>query len=189
LQVELAGAMSGQWDTIAIGGSAVLDGTLEVLLDSPGGTPFAPQLGDSFEVLTATGGVSGTFFNPMLPTLDTGLGWLVDYGPGDVTLMVIPQLEADFNFDGVVDSADLVIWDEHYGAATGAVKATGDADLDGDTDGADFLFWQRQFGSVASSAAGSPAVSVVPEPSAIWLGLLGLACWGLKWVPGSPPSP
>jgi T5SS/PEP-CTERM-associated repeat protein len=174
IQMELAGTTLGQWDTIAIsGGSATLDGTLEVLLDAPGGTPFVPQLDDTFEVLTATDGLTGTFINPILPALNAGLGWLIDYGPAEVKLTVISQLEADFDYNGTVGSADLALWDEHFGDATGAVKATGDADLDGDTDGSDFMIWQQQFGSSALPAS-SPAVTAIPEPVSIWLVAMGL---------------
>lgn len=70
---------------------------------------------------------------------------------------------ADFNYDGVVDVADKLIWQQST-----SVNRVGDGNSDGVTDGADFLLWQRQ--SVASS---SPTVSSVPEPAAGLLAFIG----------------
>jgi len=71
----------------------------------------------------------------------------------------------DFNYDGVVNAADLVLWKQSVGT-----NRVGDGNSDGVTDGADFLLWQRQ--SLASS---SPTVASVPEPAAGLLALLGAA--------------
>ena len=62
-----------------------------------------------------------------------------DRVPGDsyVVDFVIP-IFGDFNYDAIVDSADLGIWESSFGS-----DLRGDADGDGDTDGADFLAWQR----------------------------------------------
>jgi hypothetical protein len=64
--------------------------------------------------------------------------------------------DADFDQDGLIDSADLQIWQEGYG-----FDVSGDADFDGDTDGHDFLHWQLQSGS--NSAIES--FKLVPEPT------------------------
>ncbi|MGI9428666.1 MAG: dockerin type I domain-containing protein, partial [Bythopirellula sp.] len=68
------------------------------------------------------------------------------------------------NADGVVDGADLSLWQAGLGTARGASRAAGDADGDGDTDGADFLVWQGQVGQLAASALSLPSLAV-PEPS------------------------
>ena len=67
---------------------------------------------------------------------------------------------ADFNYDGLVDSSDLTVWQGDYG-----IGAAADADGDGDSDGRDFLIWQRE------SAVVDPvtAAVTVPEPSALLL--------------------
>jgi T5SS/PEP-CTERM-associated repeat protein len=149
------------------GGVAALGGALAVTL-APG---YTPGIGDSFEVLTAAGGVTGTFASAALPTLAGGLFWDLDYEPNNVTLSVIDGLAADFDSNGVVNSADLALWKTGFGKASGAVKADGDADKDGDTDGADFLIWQRQLGS---SVLATVATSAVPEPGTF--GLAGMLC-------------
>jgi hypothetical protein len=80
---------------------------------------------------------------------------------------VVAALPGDFDHNDIVDGADLVVWQDHYGETDNGSYLLGDADGDGDTDGVDFLIWQRQYGASAggSSAAGS---HTIPEPSAIW---------------------
>lgn len=70
---------------------------------------------------------------------------------------------ADFNFDGVVDTTDLAIWQNGYGMTTGADREDGDANGDGAVDGRDYLLWQR--GITLPEAVSSV---FVPEPSASW---------------------
>jgi len=65
----------------------------------------------------------------------------------------------DFDGDGDVDSEDLSDWETNYG--------------DGDTDGADFLAWQRNLTGPAALAAASSSTAV-PEPSSIFMAMLGL---------------
>lgn len=89
--------------------------------------------------------------------------------PGSVHLdlaSLLILLDADFNADGAVDSADLSLWQAGLGTSSGATRTDGDADGDGDTDGADFVLWQQQFGKIAISALNT-ATTPVPEPSAL----------------------
>lgn len=57
-------------------------------------------------------------------------------------------LSADFSGNGIVDAADLVIWESNFGTVNTATQPQGDTDDDMDVDGADFLAWQRQFGNI-----------------------------------------
>jgi len=71
----------------------------------------------------------------------------------------------DFNRDGEINGADLLVWSQSYGLDNFA-----DADGDGDSDGADYLAWQRSTGPGALAAIVSP--TAVPEPttsSLVWL--------------------
>jgi hypothetical protein len=68
---------------------------------------------------------------------------------------------ADFNDDGQVNQADLLVWTASYG-----VNAAGDADGDGNTDGADYLIWQRTWTGSGALVSNSQAV---PEPHAVTL--------------------
>ena len=145
------------FDRLVISGAAQLDGALKVSLSGK----FTPVLGDSFEILTAAGGLGGTkfsTFNP--PALAAGLLWNVDYGPNHVLLEVVQEFSADFDVNGVVDGNDLTDpvlgWEARFGA---------------DLDGSDFLQWQQQLGSGVPLETVSTAV---PEPTSLLLASLAV---------------
>jgi len=157
--VELAGVTpETQFDKLVIDGAATLAGTLHVdLLDG-----FIPAVGTTFEVLTASGGVTGTFADV---TWSGSTSWEVQYGPNSATLVAAaPSFEADYDEDGDVDSDDLNRWTTNFG--TGTAHAQGDGDADCDVDGSDFLLWQRQLGGGVTPPTGA-AATAVPEPAGL----------------------
>jgi len=88
-----------------------------------------------------------------------------NFTDGDSGLFLFNPLAADFNFDGLVDSEDYLVWEAGFGTTSAASQMQGDSDDDQDVDGADFLRWQRQFGD----GVPPPLVAnTVPEP-ATWL--------------------
>ena len=147
------------YDSLSVSGTATLDGALQVSLHNIGNGLFQPELGQSFEILHAAGGVAGSFSELDLPGLATGLSWHVSYGSNNVELLVVSS--ADFNSDGNVDYTDLAMWEAGYGLV--ATREQGDADGSGLVDGNDFLVWQSQFGTTASAQNVSP--QSIPEPS------------------------
>jgi hypothetical protein len=154
-KLDLNGTALNQFDRLSLTGAAQLNGTLDI--DLGGG--YVPALGDTFGVLSAVGGVTGTFSSVLEPAgLPAGLLFDVVYQPTLVQLVVVnaPMFSADFDSDGDVDSADLVQWQGDYG-----INGDSNADNDGDSDGADFLAWQQQLGSPAVVAA----THSVPEPA------------------------
>jgi hypothetical protein len=76
---------------------------------------------------------------------------------------------ADFNGDGMVDGADLRIWETGFGDRT-ATRAEGDANADGRVDGLDLIAWQSALLWAGPNAAAASAAT--PEPTT---GLLLLA--------------
>ena len=128
LEIELEGTGLTQFDRLTLTGLAELAGTLDVSL--LGG--FTPSLGDTFSVLTATGGVSGTFDSLELPALGAGLGWSVQYDPTLVSLNVIMATNADFNADGLLDCLDVdaLVADIAAGTNTPIFDLTGDGNVD-----------------------------------------------------------
>ncbi|MCC6492868.1 MAG: hypothetical protein IT424_07590 [Pirellulales bacterium] len=170
LQLSSANLVNGA-GPIEVAGAASLGGVLEVSL--AGG--FVPQIGQTFRLLTAAGGLTGAFTTEMLPGLADGLSWNVQYAPTAVTLSVAPGPSADFNDDGQVDASDLTAWEDGFGTAGGATPGQGDANGDGAVDGRDFLAWQRQLGT---SPAAAVAAAAVPEPSC---SLLLIAAWSGLW--------
>jgi len=117
-----------------------------------GGTPL--NLGTAYDTSVDAQDIQFSYRNPARP--GTLLSAIVEYEA---------TLTADFEPDGDVDGADLATWVLAFGA-----NANGDTDNDADSDGTDFLNWQRQFTGVGGS---SPAVTVVPEPSACLLTAIG----------------
>jgi len=176
LGVQLASLVAEAEPTDAFGlvdvsGASTLAGNLTVTLAAG----FAPAVGDTFEILRASGGLSGTFATESLPALGAGLALDVQYTPNSVLLAVVsaPSLNADFDEDGDVDAADLAKWKAGFGIASGAAHMQGDADGNGAVDGADYLAWQRQFGTTLDA----PAAGAVPEPtSALLVALAAAGC-------------
>ena len=159
LAIEIGGLVSGtEFDVLDIVGSASLDGTLDVSLFDLGGDLFEPLAGNTFDVLTATDGITGEFSSHDLPDLSGGLMWDVNYGADVVTLNVLSSARtADFDNDGDVDADDLSDWKSSFGSGA-------------DADGAGFLAWQRQFTGPGQSSA----TIAVPEPKGVLLLGLGI---------------
>jgi T5SS/PEP-CTERM-associated repeat protein len=80
LIIELAGYDQGiNFDFLEVGGDVFLEGLLIVeLLDS-----FIPELGDSFEILTAGHLIDTKFSQLVLPQLAAGMEWAIDYNTGN----------------------------------------------------------------------------------------------------------
>jgi hypothetical protein len=95
-------------------------------------------------------------------------------------------LPADFNDSGKVDFADLLILAQNYGAKTGAVHGTGDANLDGGVNFADLLILAQEYGQ---GSGGQAAPSPVPEPSTAIALMPMAALLGRRRAPDSPHAP
>ncbi|HEY3393268.1 MAG TPA: hypothetical protein VGK58_11215, partial [Lacipirellulaceae bacterium] len=114
LEIELAGLVPGtEYDRLNIAGVATLDGTLDVSLLNG----FMPSAGDMFLILSAAGGITGTFATEILPTLNNGLFFDVRYDQSAVSLLV--ALTGDFNADGTVDATDYAVWRKTDGSQQG----------------------------------------------------------------------
>jgi hypothetical protein len=178
LEIEIGGTSSGSFDRVQhiLGaGTAQLGGELDAVLING----FNPALDDSFEIITATGGVSGTFTTlaEELPGLSSGLEWAINYGTNNVVLKVVPAgIPGDYNDDGAVDAADYVVWRKFEGTTT-----TLPNDPHGGTIGSlQFNTWRANFGNTTgggtSTAADSfDADTAVLEPSSVSLLLLAAA--------------
>jgi cytochrome c peroxidase len=85
------------------------------------------------------------------------------------------SLPGDFDGDGEVDGADLLVWQGAFGQ-TGLA----DADDDGDSDGRDYLLWQRNFGKTWDDLLPLSAITAVPEPSSALLCAIALTAVFLR---------
>jgi len=170
LDLDIGGLGLNDFDSMSLTGTALLDGILDLSLDMG----FIPSLGDTFDILSAAGGVTGIFDSVLQPgAMPSGLLFDVNYLGSIVQLEVVNFLlfSADFDNDGDVDGDDLAQWESDFGGPGS------DADDDGDSDGLDFLAWQQQFGSSLPPALQSLTTSV-PEPSTLFLTCLA-ASFGL----------
>jgi len=169
LQVQLASLTS--FDKLAIDGAASLSGRLE-LSTAPG---FTPALGDTFEVITASDGVHGTF------TQVSSVGFSqahvvlhVIYTQSAVFLQV--GLAGDFNHDGTVDAADYVVWRKTDGTPAG------------------YNAWRTRFGQTVAGGSSSTgdflSQATVPEPAGALLLILGAAVgsWRERRIASRVPS-
>ena len=92
-------------------------------------------------------------------------------------LLTIVEPLPDYNSDGMVDSADYVVWRRFSG--TSVIPGTsGDGNGDGMVDDLDYNLWRRGYGMVVPAGAGRGAVAdagmaEIPEPASA--ALLGLA--------------
>jgi hypothetical protein len=78
---------------------------------------------------------------------------------------------ADFNRDGQIDSFDLLLWEDQFGASSLPFEGA-DGNGNGRVDGLDLLVWQRYYG-LASNQISADATTAIPEPSTILLALGG----------------
>jgi T5SS/PEP-CTERM-associated repeat protein len=148
-----------------VGNLALGAGSLEVAVDAA----YAPHVGDTFPLITAGGGISGSLSLAATPSLPDVLAWDLDIDASHVVLSVVPALAGDYNASGVVDAADFAVWRKLLNQ-TGAGLAA-DGDDDNIVTAADYQIWRTNFGAtLGSSAAGAAAV---PEPAAAFLICVG----------------
>lgn len=159
LIMELAGTFPGtEYDTITGTGSITLGGTLDIdLLDG-----FIPTPGNSFQLMTAVGGITGSFSNVLFPPL-AAASWRLNYTANYVLLQV--GLKGDYNLDGRVDAADYLVWRKSLGAIGFGLAADGNANHQ--IDPGDYDVWTQHFGAsmIGGSSAASHPNAAVPEPA------------------------
>jgi T5SS/PEP-CTERM-associated repeat protein len=165
LEIELSSTMS--FDKLAVTGQATLGGTLDIiLLDG-----FMPSPSDSFEFLTAAS-FTGAFDNIMVRTA-AGPAGMFELIPTPMGLILSNfqaaiGLTGDFNNDGKVDAADYVAWRNGLGSAYTP---------------AHYDNWRANFGRTAGVASGTHGT--IPEPTAPWMFLMGLAALGTRRLPAT----
>jgi hypothetical protein len=159
-----------QFDQLVVGTEAKLDGTLTVDLFDLGDGVFEPAIGDSFPVLSAGGGIAGSFDILELPPLSPALAWQTLVDGTTFYVIVTSRVPGDYNADGIVNAADYVVWRRTFGQSglRPAADGTGQGGApDGVVDELDYNFWRANFGNTSGGAA---TALNVPEPG--WSGTL-----------------
>jgi cytochrome c peroxidase len=90
------------------------------------------------------------------------------------------SLPGDFDGDGEVDGADLLVWQGAFGQ-----NGLADADENGDSDGRDYIIWQRNFGKTWDDLLPLSAITAVPEPGSALLCALAFSAAFLRRSHGS----
>lgn len=169
LDIELAGTTKGTgYDSLTIAGAAELGGHLSVTFLNG----FVPADGQSFNILTAAGGVDGTFDAQNLPALSGGLHLDLSYSANAVNISV-GGISGDYNLDGIVDTADYIVWRNSQNLAGGALAA--DGNHNNLIDAGDVTVWRANFGRTAASSALAES-SAIPEPTTCLLLLAMTLC-------------
>ncbi|MAT72228.1 MAG: hypothetical protein CMJ58_22205 [Planctomycetaceae bacterium] len=155
LQVDLQGTAN---DLLVVEGQAKVAGSIAVA-SGPGAA--LPVAGTQHTVLVAA------------EVVDAGFGLSGPDGRlfgasvvnNDQLVLTALAIQPDFSHDGLVDAADLGIWQSNYGQGGPA----GDADADAAVSGLDFLIWQTVVGRTVATS-----VATVPEPAAAALAVAGM---------------
>jgi autotransporter-associated beta strand protein len=167
LQIELRGSGSGLFDVLNVGGSANVDGSLQIVLQDG----FVPTEGTLFPILNAAG-VAGT-----LDLVGDASGFTLLSSSGGLALYFGALPAGDYDQNGTVEAADYDVWKAAYGTAT-AMGTGADGNGDGIVDAGDFTIWRDNLGAtVFTEGAGGSSLSV-PEPNSIFFAAVVLAIVG-----------
>lgn len=160
--------------------TATLLGGLKLSLEEN----YRPVGGDEFVAILADQ-LLGGFTSFEFPTLGGGLGFTTQTVVDEETEMegiiaIVAGIEGDYNYDGIVDSADYTVWRNLVGSPSGLAA---DGNGDGTIDSADYDVWKANFGVVASILATEPFggfgannnLTTVPEPHSLAVIVLLLA--------------
>ncbi len=102
-------------------------------------------------------------------------------GYGDLYLNILrgaSGIPGDYNFDGVVDAADYIVWRKSFNQSGTGLAA--DGNFNNKIDSGDYDVWRAHFGQTNSNGAALEAKSIVPEPATILLvfpGVLAILHW------------
>lgn len=156
---------TNQWFFSLADNSANLDN------QNGGFTVFGRVLGTGMTVVDAIAAIprynAGSPFDS-LPLRNYTGGTIMDANLANVTRIIERNLApGDYNFDGVVNNADYLVWKNSFGSTT---AAEADGNGDGVVNVADYTVWR-------DSMAGAAQSLTIPEPTAAALAVLAaLGC-------------
>jgi hypothetical protein len=112
-------------------------------------------------IATYTGALTGMFDS-------VTEGYTINYDtPGEIKLVIGNVLAGDYNNDGVVNTADYVVW---RNSLNGGAVLQNETVTPGTVDQADYNTWRANFGAGGTGVGPSAAV---PEPATLGILLFG----------------
>ena len=176
LSIELGGTAAGQYDKLAVGTTAVLNGFISVAYANG----FVPAINDTFTILTATT-VNNAGIIELLPA-DVPYYQLTTSGTS--VMLKVLALEpvtptgviGDYNNDNKVNAADYTVWRDNFG--TSFVLPHRDSANTGNVSAADYASWKSHFGQSAGAGSSFDSATGVPEPTTCLLFVLGAVMMG-----------
>lgn len=146
--------------------------------ETTGGSGFRLLEANFFAADNLPTGVSDVSLGNALTTLsadDITFTWTNSFGDvfdGRVEYIgVAPELDGDYNGDGMVNLADYTVWRDNLG---GTATLPGDT-TPGNVTVGDYTVWKNNFGLSGAAALTKVSPTNVPEPAAALLLLLGAA--------------
>ncbi|MEO0531239.1 MAG: dockerin type I domain-containing protein, partial [Planctomycetota bacterium] len=151
------------YDSISVTGNAIFESIEITLADD-----YRPSADDEYVLIDGTlfPGVVGS----LMDELGGGLGHTGDASTEGQYVLRITGVEGDYNYDGVVDTADYTLWRDREGQEYTVQSLAADGNGDGQVDQQDYDIWKANFGRVATFAASAPTqlpaafALAVPEP-------------------------
>jgi len=173
LQVELGGTVVvDEHDLLTVAGELTPGGTLQVVLIDE----FAPDVGDTFDILDWDTLSGAEFASVVLPELTGRKAWDISglYTSGEISVMGMLIGDTDVDWDVDADDYDTLL--DTFG---GPADWRTDFNEDGVIDIADFALQRANYGAGVSESGIAGDVPATPEPATLWLLSLGTA---VLWV-------
>lgn len=130
------------------------------------------QSGDSVVVTNRTGTIAGTLADGS--PISFPLSGINNISAG-ATISLTRHEPGDFNNNNFVTTSDYTTWKNDFNDSVATRGASADHDFSGRVSLADYTLWRDNLAGGASLVAPTTS-SVVPEPSAVVLALLAIAC-------------
>jgi autotransporter-associated beta strand protein len=146
------------------GGLMISGGTLN--LTNAGNMTHGP-----YTLIDYAGTLGGSVSNLTLGSTPAGFAYRLVNNTSNTSLdlwVTPPGIFGDYNFDGIVDNGDYLIWRKHVGDVVSPCSG-GDANCNGFVENSEYEPWRANYGRTVGSGTGASVSAAIPEPSTLAL--------------------